>query len=108
MTKRCTPQIVKEAHLQACSWRKAARRLNSQYGVEISHVAWRDYALEKHDIADPEKRARLGLPPRPCPTCGRRHTPRKSSTPRRIREYGYPSERAKTFFEVIELHHALR
>lgn len=108
MLERCNRQIVENAHLQAHSWRKAARRLNELYGVSLSHATWRDYAIGKHDIADPETRARLMLPARACPSCGHKRIMRKPAKQKRIREYGYPIEKVKTFFEMIELHHAPR
>ena len=107
MLERCNPQMVENVHSQACSWRKAARTLNELYGVSLSHATWRDYAKGKHDIADPETRARLILPPRACPSCGHKHVAKKQVKQKRIREFGYPIEKAKSFLEVIELHHAL-
>jgi hypothetical protein len=106
MLQRCNPQIVEKAHLQARSWRKAAQALNDLYGVSLSHTAWRDYAIGAHDIADPATRARLMLPARACPSCGRKHATRKQPKQKRIREFGYPIEKAKTFLEVLDLHHA--
>ena len=108
MLQRCTPQIAEKTYLQARSWRKAARELNEIYGVSLSHAAWCDYAKGRHDIADPETRSRLMLPARACPSCGYKRLARKLPKQKRIREYGYPIEKAKTFFEVIELHHAPR
>ena len=108
MLERCNPQTVEKAHTEARTWRKAAEALNNFYGVNISHTAWRDYAKGKRDIADPETRARLMLPPRACPSCGRKHAQRKPTATKKIRVYGYPVETVRTFLEVIELHHAPR
>ena len=108
MLERCNPQIVENVHSQARSWRKAARALNELYSVSLSHTTWRDYAIGKHDIADPDTRARLMLPARACPSCGRKHAKRKPITPKRIRVHGYQAEIVKTFFEVIELRNAPR
>lgn len=108
MLKRCNPQMVEKAHVQAHSWRKVARTLNELYGVSLSHATWRDYAKGKHDIAGPETRARLMLPPRACPSCGHRFTAHKQAKQKRIREYGFPVEKVRTFFEAIELHDAPR
>jgi hypothetical protein len=108
MLQRCNPQIVEKAHLEARSWRKAAQALNNLYGVSLSFAAWRDYASGRRDIADPETRVRLMLPPRACPFCGHKHTTRKPTKSKQIRVYGYPVEKAKTFVEVIELHNAPR
>lgn len=108
MQQRCVPQIVEKAHAEMHSWRKAAQALNELYGVSLSHTAWRDYAKGKHDIANPEIRARLMLPARACPSCGHKHTSRKQPKQKRIREYGYPLPKVKAFLEVIEYHHAPR
>ena len=106
MLKRCNPQIVEQAHVQAHSWRKAAQALNAMYGVSLSHTTWRDYAKGRHDIADPETRSRLMLPARACPACGHKHTSRKPIKQKKVRVYGFPVEKTKTFFEVSELHDA--
>jgi hypothetical protein len=108
MLQRCNPQIVQKAHLEAQSWRKAAQALNNLYGVSLSFAAWRDYASGRRDIADPETRAHLMLPPRACPSCGHKHSLRKPTKQKKIRVYGYPIEKVKTFFEAIELHNAPR
>ena len=108
MLERCNPQTVEKAHTEARTWRKAAQALNNLYGVNLSHTAWRDYAKGKRDIADPETRARLMLPPRACPSCGRKHAQRKPTATKKIRVYGYPVETVRTFLEVIELQHAPR
>ncbi len=108
MLQRCNPRLVEKAHLQARSWRQAARILNDLYGVSLSHTTWRDYAMGKHDIADPETRNRLMLPLRACPSCGHKHIAHKLVKQKRIREFGYPIEKAKSFLEVMELHHAPR
>ncbi|MBC7879586.1 MAG: hypothetical protein H7Y59_20650 [Anaerolineales bacterium] len=100
--------MVEKAHSQALSWRKAARALNVLYGVSLSHTAWRDYAMGKHDIANPETRARLMLPARACPSCGHKHATPKPAKQKKIRVYGYPIEKVKTFFEALDLHHAPR
>ena len=109
MATRCNPRIVTEAYHQAGSWRKATRALNELYNVSLSHTTWHDYAIGKNDIADKETRARLGLSPLPCPSCGRKHSARKI-TPRakRIRAYGYPPEPVKSFIEVLNLREAMR
>lgn len=70
MQKQCTPHLVQRSHARVKSWRKAARDLNILFGVSLSHLAWRDYATGRRDIADPKTRAALMLAPRPCPTCG--------------------------------------
>ncbi len=70
MKNRCTPQIVKKAYRKAGSWRLAAKELNLLYGVNLSHLAWRNYAMKRRDITDLEIRAALLLGPRICPTCG--------------------------------------
>ncbi len=70
MKSRCTPQSVKKAYRKARSWRKAAQELNLLYGVNLPHLAWRDYGFGRRDISDPEIRAALLLGPRTCPTCG--------------------------------------
>lgn len=108
MPERCNSQIVEKAHVEARSWRKAARSLNELYGVSLSHATWRDYAKGKHDIADPETRVRLMLPARACPSCGHKRAQRKPPKQKKIRVYGYPIKKVKTFFEMIELHHAPR
>lgn len=108
MQKRCTPQSVKRAHRKARTWRNAAEQLNQLYGVNLSHTAWRDFADGRRDITDPETRARLGLRPRACPGCGHKHITRKRGKPRRIREYGYPTEQVKSFAEVLILREAPR
>ena len=106
--ERCNPQIVEKAHIEARSWRKAARTLNELYGVSLSHATWRDYAKGRHDIADPETRARLMLPARSCPACGHKNAQRRPTARNKIRVYGYPVQKLQTFLEVIELRSALR
>jgi len=108
MLVRCNPQKVQEVYLQARSWRKAAEILNCAYGVRLSHTAWADYAKGKHDIADPETRSRLMLPPRPCPYCGRKDTVRKQNQQSQIRTYGYPAQKNKSFLEVLSTREAPR
>ncbi len=108
MPQRCNPQTVAKAHLRAHSWRKAAKTLNDIYGVSLSHAAWRDYALGKHDIANPDTRARLMLPSRACPSCGYKHVTNKRPKQKRIREFGFLIEKAKSFLEVLELRQAPR
>lgn len=108
MINRCNPQTVEKAYQKTHSWRKTARALNELYEVNLSHSTWRDYAKGKHDIADPATRARLGLGPRACPACGHKHTARKFSRPKKIREYGYPSEKLKTFFKFWNVDEAPR
>jgi hypothetical protein len=108
MKKRCTPQIVKKVYQKARSWRKAAKALNQLYNVKLSHTTWRDYAVGKHDIADPEIRTRLGLGPRACPGCGHKHITRKQAKSKRIRQYGFPAAEVKTFIDVLKLREAMR
>jgi len=108
MAIRCNPQIVEKAYQKTGSWRKAARALNQQYGVSLSHTTWRDYAKGRNDIADPEIRSRLGLCLRVCPSCGRKHATRKQAKPKRIRAYGYPIERVRSFGEVLSFREAPR
>ncbi len=108
MLEQCNPQMIANVHSQARSWRKAARALNELYGVSLSHATWRDYAVGKHDIADPETRTRLLLPARACPSCGHKHTKRKLTTAKRIRAHGYQVEKVKTIFEMPELQNAPR
>jgi hypothetical protein len=108
MLERCNPQMVENVHSQARSWRKAARALNELYSVSLSHTAWRDYAIGRHDIADSETRTRLMLPLRACPSCGHKHVASKTTKPKKIREYGYQIEKIKSMVEVLELHHAPR
>jgi hypothetical protein len=67
---RCAPEDVREIHRTAGSWRKAAGILNRAYGVNLSHLTWRDYATGRRDIADLRVRDLLKLPPRICPRCG--------------------------------------
>lgn len=108
MLVQCNPQKVQETYLQARSWRKAAEILNRAYGVSLSHTAWADYAKGRHDIADPETRSRLMLPPRPCPYCGRKNTARKQNKQKQIRNYGYPAQRMQSFLEVLSMREAPR
>ncbi len=108
MKKRCTPQIIKKAYQKIRSWRKTAQTLNELYGVSLSHTSWHDYAIGKHDIANPEIRTRLGLGPRACPGCGRKHITRKQAKSKRIRQYGYPTAEVKTFIDVLKLREAIR
>jgi hypothetical protein len=108
MLKRCNPQTVEKAYQKTRSWRKTARALNELYNVSLSHASWRDYAKGKHDIADAGTRARLLLGPRACPGCGRKHSTRKRTTAKRIREYGYPKVEVKPFDEVLKLCEAIR
>ena len=108
MLERCNPQTVEKARTEARTWRNAAKVLNELYGVSLSFSAWRDYASGRRDIADPETRAKLMLPPRACPSCGRKHAQRKPTATKKLRVYGYPVETVKTLFEVIELQHAPR
>jgi len=103
MKKRCTPKIVKKAYLKERSWRRAAKVLNELYAVSLSHSTWRDYAEGKRDIADEETRTCLLLGPRACPGCGRKHITRKRSKAKRIRKYGYPTIKVKSFDEVLQL-----
>lgn len=70
MKRRLNPRFVQKARSQARSWRKAARELNALFGVNLHHLAWRDYATGRREIADAATRAALGLGPRPCPRCG--------------------------------------
>lgn len=70
MKKRCTPQTVKKTYQKAGSWRMAAQELNLLYGVNLSHLTWRDYGIGRRDISDSGIRAALLLGPRTCPTCG--------------------------------------
>ena len=69
MKKRCSPQLVKKIYEQTQSWRGAAQKLNSTYGVNLPHLAWRDYATKRREIADTKARTKLLLGPRTCPTC---------------------------------------
>lgn len=69
MKKRCTPQMVRKMHQQTGSWRSTASILNHQYGVNLPHLTWRDYATRRRDISDAVVRTALLLGPRPCPTC---------------------------------------
>ena len=108
MKKRCTPQIVKKAYRKARSWRKAAKVLNQLYSVNLSHTAWRDYAVGKRDIADDERRIQLLLGPRACPGCGRKHINRKRSAAKKIRKYGYPKVEVKSFMEDLKLRDPMR
>jgi hypothetical protein len=108
MPQLINPQIVEKAHLQARSWRKVASELNDLYGVSLSHTAWRDYAIGKHDIADSETRAHLMLPPRACPSCGHKHAQRKPTKSKRIRTYVNQPEKVNTFIKEIELRDAPR
>jgi hypothetical protein len=108
MKKRCTPQIVMKAHKRTRSWRKTARELNQLYGVNLSHASWSDFAQGRHDIADTETRTRLGLGPRACPGCGRKHITRKQTRRKRIRQYGYPTVEARSFIEALKLREAMR
>lgn len=120
MQKRCTPHLVRKTYQNTGTWRKTAIALDQLYGVSLSPATWRDYAEGNHDIADLETRARLGLGPRACPGCGRRHTRssvstattagsiRKQTKPRRIREYGYPPVEVLSFDEVLILREAPR
>ncbi len=108
MLKRCNPQIVEQAHVQAHSWRKAAQALNAMYGVSLSHTTWRDYAKGRHDIADPETRSRLMLPPRPCPYCRQKNTSREQNKQNRIRNYDYPTQRMQSFLEVLNMRESPR
>jgi hypothetical protein len=108
MLQRCNPQIVEKAYLQARSWRKTARVLNDLYNVNLSHTTWRDYAVGKHDIVDTETRVRLILPPRACPSCGHKHATHKYVRQKKIREYGYQVDKAKSFLEAIDLRDAPR
>lgn len=108
MLKRCNPQIVEQAHVQAHSWRKAAQALNAMYGVGLSHTTWRDYAKGRHDIADPVTRMKLMLPARACPLCGNKPTAKKATRSNKIREHGFSIKKANTFWDVLELHQAPR
>jgi len=100
--------MVANVHSQARSWRKAARILNELYSVSLSHATWWGYAKGKHDIADPETRARLLLPVRACPSCGHKQTKRKRTESKRIRMHGYQVKKVKTIFEMPELQNAPR
>jgi hypothetical protein len=64
MEKRCNPHMVQKTHLKTRSWRRAAQELNSIYGVNLSHLTWRDYGTRRRDITDPKTRAALMLRPR--------------------------------------------
>lgn len=72
MKKPCTPRLVLIVHQKKRSWRKAAQELNDHYGMNLSHLTWRDYATGRRDIADPEIRSKLLLGLRSCPACGAR------------------------------------
>lgn len=104
MIKRCTRQFVKKTHRKEGSWRKAAKELNIQFEVNISHTTWRDYATGRHDIANLHVRKCLGLPPRPCPTCGKlpKSKNRKTSEKIHIPSYGYPRESPLSFEKMFE------
>jgi hypothetical protein len=104
MKTRCTAHLVNTIHKEQKSWRKAAQILNSQFNVNLSHTTWRDYGIGRHDIADPHVRERLGLPPRPCPTCGKLPGIKKYKAVKRIRipSYGYPSEPLLALKEMFE------
>jgi len=108
MKSRCNPRTVEKTYLKTRSWRKTAVVLNDLYSVKLAHIAWRDFAKGRRDITDPEIRARLLLGPRSCPACGRKHAASRQAKPKRIRAYGYPTEKAKTFIEVLDLGEAMR
>lgn len=72
MQKRCTPRVVKTVHSETHSWRKAALELNARYQVSLNFLTWRDYAMKRRDILNPEIRDALLLGPRICPVCGNR------------------------------------
>lgn len=79
MKRRCSPRFVQNVHAEARSWRKAAKKLNACFGVNLSHLAWQNYSTGRRDIADAAARAALGLGPRPCPACGRKSDPMQLS-----------------------------
>ena len=68
MKKRCSPRFVQKTHEKARSWRRAAQGLNLIYGVNLSHLAWRDYSTGRRNITDPKIRTALLLGPRIFPT----------------------------------------
>jgi hypothetical protein len=69
MKKRCNPHLVRQVHLKANSWRKAAQELNTFYQVNLPFLTWRDYGTGRRNILDPKIRAALMLEPRILPTC---------------------------------------
>lgn len=65
MTTRQLARLLRKSHRLTRSWAETA----NAFGITKA-LAYR-IAREKYDPADPGIRARLGLGPRPCPTCHR-------------------------------------
>jgi len=65
MTTRQLARLLRKSHRTTHSWDITAK----DFGI-TKGLAYR-IAKEGYDPADPEIRARLGLGPRPCPTCHR-------------------------------------
>lgn len=70
---------LRKSHKSTHSWRKTGAAFGLTAGM-----AYR-IAYQQYDPADPTIRERLGLGPRPCPTCHRKQTiPQQVKTWRRL------------------------
>jgi hypothetical protein len=83
--RQLAQQLIKE-HKKARSWQIVADAHSLTKGEAFA------IAVKKHDPADPKIRARLGLGPRPCPTCHRRRTVPRPEARRRPSLFDYPRD----------------
>jgi hypothetical protein len=83
MRTRQLARLLRKSHRKTRSWAKTGEAFEINKGLAFK-IATQDY-----DPADPSIRERLGLGPRPCPTCHRKQTVPRGPRPKPIRKFGW-------------------